>query len=97
MDAMTSLKAQTIVTGISAVTGVTPEIVYNSDNTASVVFSDADSIALRAWLETQLSKKSDVSIEFMPVALPIVLKKIGLPVLLLLGAVYLAGRFKVIV
>jgi len=89
----TTLKAEAIKAAFSMVTGAAPEIIYQPDNSARLIFTEDAAAKIREYLETQAAKKSDVSIDLLPIAVPLILKKTGLYIGLAAAALFFAGYF----
>jgi hypothetical protein len=78
----TELKAEAVAAAIKAATGVRA-VVRDAGKYAEITFGPADQVALRAWIEKQLTAKpsGDVRFNLGPVVHPLVLRK-ALPFLL---------------
>lgn len=71
----TQLKAQGIVAAIQAATGQGGNLVYNEDGTIKILFTQEQARGIRNFLEKQAQKKSDISISWLPVLAPLIIKK----------------------
>lgn len=78
----TELKAEAVAAAIKAATGVRP-VIRDAGKYAEITWGPADQVALRSWIDKQLTKRPTGDIRFVlgPVVHPLVLKK-ALPFLL---------------
>ena len=93
MSLQTIATAEAYAAAINSLTG-TPATVVHKANYSEVSFSNPR--ATEAWIEEQLKpgEPGDVRLNFMPVVLPVVLKR-AVPVALgLLAVGYLLGKIK---
>jgi hypothetical protein len=88
------LKANALAAVINQLTGANP-IITDTGDVQRVSFSPADQVAVRSWLESQMRAAmvpGDVRVDYLPIVLPIAIKK-ALPfVLLVAGMGFILGR-----
>ena len=87
----TTIKAEATATAIGAATGQYPQVLY-TDDTANIIFTEAQGKAIRDFIEKQLAApKGKINLELMPVIMPLVLKKALPPAILAAVGLLLIG------
>jgi hypothetical protein len=88
--------AESYAIAIQTITGVKPVIIYTDDK-AILQFTHDQLPVVQAWFESELSKKSkpsNIDIQFLPVVLPVLLKKYAPYILLSIAGVILYKRMR---
>jgi hypothetical protein len=88
------LKAQALAAAIGDITGTHP-VITDTGAVERITFTPADQIKVREWLESMLASAQvpgDVQVDFVPVILPLAVKKL-LPAVVAIALVgFLLGR-----
>ena len=91
MDLTPSLKAQAIAAAIYTTTGIQAQVVNRVGQPPLVTFSDDNRQAMTDYIQKSIDQKSDVEIDTLPVVLPIVIKKLALPVGIAAAVLFFGG------
>ena len=93
MNLTPQIKAQAIAAAIESFTGQKAFVVNLPNRPPVVSFLPEGYKNLQTILETQMQKKADIEIDYFPVVMPIVIKKVFPYALIALGTCALIGYF----
>jgi len=94
LSVKTQVKAESIAIALSQIVGSKPIITYYSDH-AEINFTPEQRIKLRSYLDMKLKstgEDNDLKINFEPVLIPILFKKVAPYIIGLIAIGYITGK-----
>jgi F420-0:gamma-glutamyl ligase-like protein len=96
MNLTPSIKAQAIAAAVYTTTGIQAQVIERPGQPPLVSFTPENRKLLQDFLRQSMRKKSDVEIDVLPIAAPLILEKFFGPAALTVAGLflfgYLAGR-----
>ena len=88
---ITIAQAKVYALSLERITGVKPEMQIG-ENVIRIFYTPDKLIKVQKVLEMKMTQKSDIQIDFIPMFLPILIKRFSLPLVSILAAGFLIGK-----
>lgn len=88
---MTIAEAKVYALSLEKLTGVKPDMQIG-EKTIRIYYTPEKLIQVQKVLEIKMQQKSDIQIDFIPMFLPILIKRFSLPLVSILAAGFLIGK-----